>query len=412
MRQIYSELLSHFDVLEQVALDDVAFSWMYDRNIASKVYKPSDVFKNFSFLHLLEDNATCICLTTHRFRPFLDPLTKLETSDVCKSSIHVRTMDPKIVQHPQLRSALIMGLNHIPLRPTNFREAIEATMQTYQHLYEILRLQDLGLDFHVTSKYLKQLCLEQLQIAAKTNKFGFRSSGPYLFNIPAVSNELHWLLSHLYISGLDKANNNACFMCIRHIRLQAYQRLMGEDFFPCKFEGKWELPTIVFDTVKEELVSLLPEIPPQFNALPFLMALYKQHKQKYRWLTNAFQTVYTNIATLLTIATVAVLESFKTWAKRTVDGYYNLLRVKTSIFWMVDSILHVTLNLPDQIHDIYVADITRCYESIPLEGQDNLLDSLKIIIYTGFRNAALAHPKAITKLWIKINTNGIASKAI
>lgn len=144
-------------------------------------------------------------------------MTELEISDVCKSSIHVRTMDLKIVQHPQLRSALMMGLNHIPLRPTDFGEAIDVTMQAFQQLYNILCLQDFGMDFHTTTKYLKQLCLEWLQTAAKANRFGFRSSGPYLFTIPAVNNELQWLLSHLYVSGLDKASNNACFMCIRPI---------------------------------------------------------------------------------------------------------------------------------------------------------------------------------------------------
>jgi hypothetical protein len=42
------------------------------------------------------------------------------------------------------------------------------------------------------------------------------------------------------------------------------------------------------------------------------MATYKQHKSKYRWLTNAFQTVFSNIATLLTITSKVMLESFKT----------------------------------------------------------------------------------------------------
>lgn len=63
LQQIFSELLSHFGVLEQVALDNISFSWIYDRNIASKVYKPSDVFKYFSFINLLDENATCIYLT-------------------------------------------------------------------------------------------------------------------------------------------------------------------------------------------------------------------------------------------------------------------------------------------------------------------------------------------------------------
>lgn len=69
---------------------------------------------------------------------------------------------------------------------------------------------------------------------------------------------------------------------------------------------------------------------------------------------------------------------------------------------MVDSILQVTLKLPQEIHDVYVADITKCFESIPLTGPDNLLDAVKFVLKIGYQEAALLHPKLETKLWVKI----------
>jgi hypothetical protein len=234
-------------------------------------------------------------------------------------------MDMNIIQHPQLRAALTQGLNHIPLHPTAFRDAINATVDALAQLYAILHLQDYDLDLEAASILTSKICTEKLRAASRAKKFGFNTSSPALFSIPAVNNELDWLLNHLFISGLDKAANNASFMCIRHIRLQAYQRLMGPDFIPCMSGQTWSLPTAVFDIVKMELSQLLPEAQPSYNALPFLMASYKQHKQTYRWLTNAFHTIYTNIASLVTVATLIVLDSFKVWAKKLDAGYRSFL---------------------------------------------------------------------------------------
>jgi hypothetical protein len=158
-------------------------------------------------------------------------------------------------------------------------------------------------------------------------------------------------------------------------------------------------------------MQLLPEAPPLHNALPFLMASYKQHKSSYRWLTNATQTVYTNIASLLTITTMTELESFKIWAKKTDARYCSFLQTNTSSFWIIDSVMDVTLNLPGQLHDIYVADITKYYESIPLDGQDNLLDAMKFMLRIGFKEASSLHPKTENSLWVKINNEGITIAA-
>lgn len=320
-------------------------------------------------------------------------------------------MDTQIIQHPGLRHALAQGLNHIPLRNTDFREAVEVVVQTFSEIYHILHLQDFHLSLTDAIVFLRELCMKHLRLASRQNKYGFKTSQPHLFSNPAIANEIEWLLKHIFISGLDKATNNASFMCVQHIRMQAFHRLSGEDFCTCIHNGIWRLQTSIFDTIRAEILEILPESPIAFNALPFLMATFKQHKAKYRWLTNAFQTVYSNLAKLLTIATMAVLEPFKIWAKRTIDGYANFLKVKTSIYWIIDSVMQVTLNLPSHMHDVYVADITRCFESIPLQGKNNLLDALKFILKIGFKQARTQHPKAVTHLWIKLDTTGTPTSA-
>ena len=183
-----------------------------------------------------------------------------------------------------------------------------------------------------------------------------------------VINEINWILSHLYCSGLDKAANNACFVCIQHIRLQALERLMGQDFLPCMTNSVWDLPTSILDQLVDELNLILPECPVPYQSLPYLMATYKQYKTKYRWLTNIFATVFSNIAKLLTITSSLILESFKEYARLMEQSYCNFLQVQTSMFWIISLFVEATLNFRDDMTNIFVADITQCYESIPLEG--------------------------------------------
>jgi hypothetical protein len=83
-----------------------------------------------------------------------------------------------------------------------------------------------------------------------------------------------------------------------------------------------------------------------------------------------------------------ILESIKLWAKSTERGIKNFLLVNTSLYWIIDSIMDAILNFPEKIHDIFVVDITRCYESIPLQGSDNLIQAVTFIINLAFKQAS------------------------
>jgi len=109
---------------------------------------------------------------------------------------------------------------------------------------------------------------------------------------------------------------------------------------------------------------------------------------------------------------MAILEQVKDWAKTTTQGYESFLRCRTSVFWLVNSSIEVALNLPQNIQDIFVADITRCYEAIPLHGPDNLIDAVSHIIKIGFKQAKIPHPRSVPMIWIKVDAEGKASKAI
>ena len=58
------------------------------------------------------------------------------------------------------------------------------------------------------------------------------------------------------------------------------------------------------------------------------------------------------------------------------------------------------------MHDIYVADISHCYETIPLSGIDNLLQAISFIVTIAYKQASLLHSRAQTNLWVHLAPNG------
>jgi hypothetical protein len=116
------------------------------------------------------------------------------------------------------------------------------------------------------------------------------------------------------------------------------------------------------------------------------MAIYKFYKKKYRLLSNAFGSIYVNIATLLTVSTMTILDEVKEWTYTRVEGYKRFLKADTSLYWIIDSIMDYTLNIPPKIHNVYVVDITRCFESIPVIGLDTLYEAMEFITSLGVSN--------------------------
>lgn len=82
----------------------------------------------------------------------------------------------------------------------------------------------------MVGKEVRPRCRLILLETSKLNKFGFGYSQPFLFDDKVVNNELDWLLSHIYILGLDKASNSACFICVDHTRKQTLERLNNPNF--------------------------------------------------------------------------------------------------------------------------------------------------------------------------------------
>jgi hypothetical protein len=194
IHQLFHKVLClfHFSHLCHI-LDDITFAWSYNESLAAELYKPAAVFKKNSFANLLDDSQHCACTHAQRLIGFCDPQTLNEVSNSSQSGLHVRTTDLRIIQHRQLRHALSQGLNHIPLRPTDIAQTVRIVMSAFDQLVNILGLDHTVLHLLEARRYVHVTCLDTLKAAAKVNKYGFRFSGPYLFDIQAVRNEVQWL---------------------------------------------------------------------------------------------------------------------------------------------------------------------------------------------------------------------------
>lgn len=131
------------------------------------------------------------------------------------------------------------------------------------------------------------------------------------------------------------------------------------------------------------------------------MVTYKIHKKKYRWLTNAANCIFLGPTIIITQTLHLIDMELKTWCSLQSDTYKRFSKVEANLFWVIDSVFDFTLNLPSTLHSMYMADITHCYKSIPLTGEDNLLDTLKFIIKLAFQQQFVGRHKEQT-IWVHI----------
>jgi len=174
MKQLFQEMLTHFGFLHLVPLvQKMLFAWKYHDSIATLLYKPTFVFKNFAFADLLDSSIPCLCKTTKRLRRFLDPMTTQEATNLTAPDVHVRTVSCDLLQHTELRKAVTMGLNHVPLKPTAIGICISTILDAFEQVASILSLDSNDFPLTEAKEWVRVTSLARLKKAQNMNKFGF-----------------------------------------------------------------------------------------------------------------------------------------------------------------------------------------------------------------------------------------------
>ncbi|GBG84735.1 hypothetical protein CBR_g39112 [Chara braunii] len=193
--------------------------------------------------------------------------------------------------------------------------------------------------------------------------------------------DIDFLTERFLVAPTYKYANTPSFVCTNFIRVLALRRLQGADFVL-----QQEDPEQLIPVMKEQLNNL-PALSVPRDALPYLMTVYKAHKQSFRWITNTADTVVSPMADLcaclLRFLTPSV-QSYCSEMSKIMEAEYD---VRPNLWWPISSVGELAANLPRSIHAVYTTDITRCFETIPTDDSEHgLLTAIRFFVET-----ALSH---------------------
>jgi hypothetical protein len=353
------------------ALPDFQIVWSYKQQLKPTAINARQVVTTDTTIQTLEHmmaSSTCSC---HMF----DTKYKVPIMDNCilqhcpqsYGTLHVRTTDMGIVRYAPLRHVLSQGLNHIPLTHTLATEVVAVNLSAAQQFFDYILVPtatSLGIELQhdawaVISQSAEAWTMYQLQHAnpAQTDELN-----------PAVLQDLTRLQQHLHICEVDKAANTPCFICPQYAQLLVLLRLTESADF---VQIDRPIHSIV-DQMQADLCSIHPMLGTVVDGdrLPIMRIAYKSHKQSYRFLTNASNSLLSGLNSLAQGATSCIMEGLQGALGELNERIQAFVGVATQTCIVVANSQHVAINLPSRIHQDLCADITQCFENIPTSPLD------------------------------------------
>ena len=312
----------------------ISFAWSFNESLKDMVYQPKNCF-----LGPIEDS--CNCASFPQFHNSHFP--------------HVVTCDLSLINSTKLRLEFGKGLNHIPLALRCRANAFRALQDTWLNFSHLLNLN--GFDRNVLNLEFKNFIQQEL------SKLTFTNNSNSILNDLECSSELNFLTKFFFISGVDKSPNNPCFICKKLFLSLAINRVNDGDF-------------VLEDRPLNSILALLasysssfgPSFPSPSRSLPYLMGIFKAHKNDFRWLTNAANCCYSSMANFLRSILLEVMIGFQEICNSFNKHVLLVSGVKIQSFWVINSALDIPINLPSHIFSICAGDIKKCYECIPHDG--------------------------------------------
>lgn len=125
------------------------------------------------------------------------------------------------------------------------------------------------MDLDTTCNWMREHTWWILKNAKEKKNIFPKHNGKEDQNNGSLQNELSWILKRMFISRIDK------------ITYKTYQNTSLKQITILDIDGTY--CKINCNRVRKKN----PQIPMMFTSLPFLMSIYKFHKNNYRWLTDA-----------------------------------------------------------------------------------------------------------------------------
>jgi hypothetical protein len=309
---------------------------------------------------------------------------------------HVCTRDLSIIAHEPLRTLLAKGLNHIPTAPAAAEDVVDtlsqAVVQFGTHA-ERAGLPPLP-DWVYSPCHVRQR-VEHWMAANKPPAHLM----PAVELTPDLHSELARLKSTFWLCEVDKAAADLCVVCPFYATHLILQRLEGPDFVRVPLTQ----PEVV-TSMREQLAQIDPGLTMLVDAeapLPIMRTTFKSHKlpPSWRYLTAGSGAMLTPLNSTVQQVCTALFQAAEQALCQPIDAGLP------SPCIMVNNAQHMTLNLPNRIWSFMTADITKCFEAIPIDraAADGLPTVLAWLVGLAFEQYKDAHGCADPRLSVSLS---------
>lgn len=126
---------------------------------------------------------------------------------------------------------------------------------------------------------------------------------------------------------------------------------------------------------------------------------YKAHKESFRYLTNASDTLLSGANQLAQAVMSCIMSEVTAALGQLNDTIKSMTGVATQTCIVVQNTQQVAVNMPGRITTDMCTDITKCFENIPTqpEAADSLVAALRWAARKAFsyRAASTGHPQVL-----------------
>lgn len=319
--------------------------------------------------HLARDTHTCCCRgLPDKYLTMPHPVTQRK---------HLCTLDLDVLGDTELAAMLAKGLNHIPAQPWDTEVAVQALLDGAAWPAAVhMHRQGWWADDTVADLRVK---VESSVRAWVTH----RLQGRDLVTVGEFHEGLQQRLKEaqqtFWFCEVDKAASHLVVVCPVLAAAVVRERLSGAaDFTQVPYEGDavTQVANQLLGDLEGVVAGLGGLIPVEdgdvAQRLPILRITFKSHKEPpaWRYITVASGTVLDGLNGVVAGICKLLIEAMGEDAQQLARDLGRWHGVGANYFTLVDGAQQVAINMLDRITSDFTADVTKCFEAIPIVAGD------------------------------------------
>ncbi|GBG76484.1 hypothetical protein CBR_g22232 [Chara braunii] len=152
-------------------------------------------------------------------------------------------------------------------------------------------------------------------------------------------------------------------------------------------------------------LSAIPALPIAPATLLYLMMVFKAHKGTFRWIMNTANTVVSPAADLCACLLRFLLPLVQTFCQERSLEVEEQYGVRPNLWWAIAVVGEFCANLPEKVFSVFTADITRCFETIPIDNsEDSLPAAVRFYVQSAMR--VRRERSSSHAIGVKVGVNG------